>query len=56
MLGVLLSILAVAGIGFMIPLFVNSINKSDLENYITRNNPKNTYDVEKLIKEYYKQR
>jgi hypothetical protein len=55
MVGVLLSLLAVLGLGIVIPsLFNDKTNTygSKLEEYIVSNNPKNAGDVERLTREF----
>jgi len=54
MFGVLLSGLVLLIISAVIPAFAKDTSDygSKLEEYITSHNPKSTYDVEKLTKEY----
>lgn len=53
MFGVLLSGLILLILGALIPAFANeSTYGSSLEEYIVSHNPKDTYDVERLTKEY----
>lgn len=53
----LLTILTIAGIGaigLFGALMADETYGSRLEEYIVRHNPQNTYDVERLAKEYNK--
>jgi len=54
MFGVLLSGLVLLIIGAVIPAFTgtSSTYGSELEDYIVKNNPNNTADVERLTREY----
>lgn len=55
MLGVLLSALAIFVLGAVIPALFSDKSQtygSKLEEYIVSRNPKDTYDVEKLTREF----
>lgn len=55
MLGILLSLGAVAIVGVVLPAITESKNStygSELESYINSHSPRDTADVERLTKEY----